>query len=111
MARVGQEEDDWQDPDDSWLELDGGESEEETEVYCISACLRKDDSGLEDELEYFHDITPPPEEEEAVEDRWWSPEPQGLQSEEEDEEDNQYINSLLAGNPEARSNDSKPAQS
>ncbi len=53
IARVGQEEDGWQEPDDSWLELDGGESEEEAGAYCVSACLRKDDSGLEDELEYF----------------------------------------------------------
>ncbi len=60
---VRQEEDDWQEPDDSWLELDGGENEEEAGVYCISACLRKDDSGLEEELEYFHDVTPPREEE------------------------------------------------
>jgi hypothetical protein len=57
------------------LDLDGGESEEEAGVYCISACMRKDDSGLEDELEYFHDVTPPPEGEETVGDRWWSPEP------------------------------------
>jgi hypothetical protein len=45
---VRQEEDDWQEPDDSWLELDGGGSEEEAGVYCISTCLRKDDSGVED---------------------------------------------------------------
>jgi hypothetical protein len=51
IASIGQEEDDWQEPDDSWLEMDGGESEEEAGVYCISACLRKDNSGLEDELE------------------------------------------------------------
>jgi hypothetical protein len=48
IARIRQEEDDWQEPDDSWLELDRGECEGEAGVYCISACLRKDDSGLED---------------------------------------------------------------
>ncbi len=80
----------------------GDESEEEEGVYCISACMRKDDSGLEDELEYFYDVTPPPEGEETVEDRWWSPEPQGLCSEEEDEEDNRYICSVLTGNLEVR---------
>jgi hypothetical protein len=73
MARVGQEEDDWQEPDDSWLDLDGGESNGEAGVYCISACMRKDDSGSEDELEFFPNITPIREEEDAVEDRWWSP--------------------------------------
>jgi hypothetical protein len=97
VARIGQEEDDWQEPDDSWLDLDGGESDEEAGLYCISACMRKDDSGLEDELEYFHNITPAEDEEEAEEDRWWSPEPCGLQSEEEDEEANRYINSILSG--------------
>jgi hypothetical protein len=70
IARIGPEEDDWQEPDDSWLDLDGGESEEEARVYCISPCMRKDDSRLEDELEYFPDVTPTrEEEEEAVEDR------------------------------------------
>jgi hypothetical protein len=111
IARIGQEEDDWQEPDDSWLELDGGESEEEAEVYCISACLREDDSGLEDELEYFHDVTPPTEEEGAAEVRWWSPEPQGLQSEEEDEEENQYLVNLLTGGLETGSNDSELTRS
>jgi hypothetical protein len=99
------EEDDWQEPDDSWLELDSGESEEEAGVYCISACLRKDDSGLEDEPKYLHDVMPPPEEEGAEEVRWWSPEPQGLQS--EDEEEKQYLANLLTGGPETGSNDSE----
>jgi hypothetical protein len=111
IARIRQEEDDWQEPDDSWLELDGGESEGEAGVYCISACLRKDDSGLEDELEYLHDVTPPPEEEGAVEVRRWSPEPQGLQSEEEDEEENQYLVNLLTGGLETGSNDSELTKS
>ncbi len=71
-------------------------------MYCISACLRKDDFGLEDELGYFHDIMPAPEEEGATEVRWWSPEPQGLQSEEEDKEKNQYLVNLLTGGLETR---------
>jgi hypothetical protein len=111
IARIRQEENDWQEPNDSWLELDGGESEEEAGVYCISAFLRKDDSGLEDELEYFHDMTSPPEEEGAAEVRWWSPEPQGLQSEEEDEEENQYLVNLLTGGLETGSIDSELTQS
>jgi hypothetical protein len=98
VARIGQEEDDWQEPDDSWLDLDGGESEDEGRLYCISAFTRKGDSGLEEELEYFSNITPNEDKgEEAEEDRWWSPELTGLQSEEEDEEDNRYINSILSG--------------
>ncbi len=111
IARIGEEEDDWQEPDDSWLELDGGESEEQAGVYCVSACVRNDDSGLEDELEYFHDVTPPPEEEGAVEVRLWSPGPQELQSEEEDEEENQYLINLLTGGLGTGSNDSELVQS
>jgi hypothetical protein len=65
---------------------------------------------LEDELEYFHDVTPPPEEEEAVEDRWWSPEPLGPESEEEDKEENQYLVSLLMGGLEMGGNDPEPTQ-
>jgi hypothetical protein len=60
IIRVEQEGEDQQESDDSWLELDGEESEEEARVYCPSACMRKDDSGLEEELEYFHDVTPTP---------------------------------------------------
>jgi hypothetical protein len=46
IVRVEQKENDWQELDVSRMELDGGESEEEAEVYCLSACLRKDDSRL-----------------------------------------------------------------
>ncbi len=105
-----QEENDWQELDDSWMELDGGESEEEVGVYCLSAWLRKDNSGLEEEFEYFHDVTPPPEEGGAEEDRWWSPEPQRLESEDEDEEANRYLASLLMGDPENEDGNSGPAQ-
>jgi hypothetical protein len=56
---VQQEEDDWQEPDDSWLKLDREESREEAGVYCIGACLREDDSGLEGEMEHPHDVTHP----------------------------------------------------
>jgi hypothetical protein len=107
IARFEQEEDDWQEPDTSWLELDGGESEEEAGAYCVSAGLRKDDSGLEDELEYFHDVTPPLEEEGVVEDRCWSPE---QKSEEEDKEENQYLVSLLMGGLETGGNDPETTQ-
>ncbi len=49
IVRVEREEDDQQEFDDSWLELDGEESGEEAGVYCSSVCLRKDNSGLEEE--------------------------------------------------------------
>jgi hypothetical protein len=94
----------------SWLELDGEESEEEAGVYWPSACMRKDDSGLEEELGYFHDVTTPPEVEEVEEDRWWSPELQGPDPEEENEEENQYLISLLMGEPEEENNSEKTTQ-
>jgi hypothetical protein len=90
VARVRQEEDDWQEPDDSWLDLDGGESEDKEGVNCISACMRKDAPGLEEEFKYFPNITLNKDEEEAEEDRGWSPELSGLQSEEEDEKTDRY---------------------
>ncbi len=46
----------------------------------------------------------------AEEDRWWSPEPQRLESEEEDEEAYQYLVSLLMGDPENESGNAGPAQ-
>ncbi len=45
-----------------------------------------------------------------MEDRWWSPEPQGPQSEEEDEEDIRYINSILTGNLKAKGDDPELAR-
>jgi hypothetical protein len=83
-----------------WIWTEGTAMRRQECMYCVSACMRKDDSGLEDELEYFPNITPIRDEEEAEEDRWWSPEPCGLRSEKEDEEDNRYINSILSGDCE-----------
>jgi hypothetical protein len=108
VIRAEQREGVWQEFDDSWLELDGEESEEEARDYCPSACLRKDDSGLEDELEYFHNVTPPPETGEDGWDRWWSPGPQRSESE-EDEEENQYLARLLMSEPEDKGS-AEPAQ-
>jgi hypothetical protein len=71
--------------------------------------MRKDDSGLEDELEYFRDVTPPPEADEDEEDRWWSPGPQEQGSDEEDEEENRYLISLLMGEPRGKSNGEEAA--
>jgi hypothetical protein len=56
---VQQEEDDWQEPDGSWLELDRGESGEEAGVYFIGACLREDGPGPEGKTEHPHNVTPP----------------------------------------------------
>jgi hypothetical protein len=60
--------------------------------------MRKDDSGLEDELEYFWEAPIPSDSDEREEDRWWSP---GLQnsSSEENEEEVQYLTNLLGLGP------------
>ncbi len=84
-------------------------SEEEAENYCLSICIRKDDSGLEDEMEYCRDVIPPPEADEDEEDRWWSPGPQEPGSKEGDEEENRYLISLLMGEPKGESNGEEAA--
>jgi hypothetical protein len=52
-----------------------GEDGERADKYYISPCTRKDDSGLEDELEYFWDAPIPSDPDEREEERWWSPGP------------------------------------
>ncbi len=82
-------------------ELESLESEdygEEADRYCISACMRKDDSGLEDQLEYFWDAPIPSDSDEQEEDRWWSLGP-WEPSPEEDEEEVQYLVDLLGSGP------------
>jgi hypothetical protein len=53
---------------------------------------------------------PPPGGEGAAVVRWWSPGPQRLQSEEEGEEEIQYLVSLLTGSLEIEDSDPEPAQ-
>jgi hypothetical protein len=66
--------------------------------YCISACMRKDDSGLEDELEYFWDAPISSDSDKCEEDRRWSPGPREPSSE-EDEEEVQFLTNLLRSEP------------
>jgi hypothetical protein len=61
--------------------------------------VRKDDSGLEDELEYFWEVPSPSDPYEREEDRWWSPGPLEPSSE-EDEEEVQYLTKVLGLGPE-----------
>jgi hypothetical protein len=86
-----------------------GESGGEADKYCVSACVRKDDSGLEDELEYFWDAPIPSDPDKCEEDRWWSPGPGGPSSEEEDEEEVRYLVSLLGGEHKGSGNEEKAA--
>jgi hypothetical protein len=76
------------------------ESEPEREVrHGTSVFMRKDDSGLEDEFEYFweaHILSDPDEPEEG---RWWSPEPPEHSSK-EDEEEVHYLTKILELEPQ-----------
>jgi hypothetical protein len=62
--------------------------------YFTSTHVRKDDSGLEDELEYFWEAPSPSDPYEQEEDRWWSTGPPESSSE-EDEEEVQYLTDIL----------------
>jgi hypothetical protein len=100
-VRVGEEGEDPEELED--LELE--ESEGEADNYRISACMRRDDFGLEDELEYFWDAPISSGSDEREEDRWWSPGPQGPGSKEEDEEEVRYLVSLLVSEPKEGGNE------
>jgi hypothetical protein len=101
--------------DEEWwvgtVRIEGEEEEEETmeEVddsvsereirYVISTLVRKDDSGLEDELEYFWEVPSLSDPYEREEDRWWSPGPPEPSSE-EDEEEVRYLTEVLGLGPQ-----------
>ncbi len=75
------------------------ESEPEREAWFITSTFtRKDDSGLEDELEYLWDAQALSSSGEPEEDRWWSPEPPQPSSE-EDEEEVRYLVQVLGLKP------------
>jgi hypothetical protein len=75
------------------------ESEPEREIrHGTSVFMRKDDSRLEDEFEYFWEAHIPLDPDEREEDRWWSPEPPESSSE-EDEEEVQYLTEVLKLGP------------
>jgi hypothetical protein len=89
-VRVEEEEEDLEEMEDSESEESGGREVR----YHTSICTRKDDSGLEDELEYFWDAPIPSSPDEREEDRWWSPGPQEPSSEEDEEEVRNLTNLL-----------------
>jgi hypothetical protein len=61
--------------------------------------MRKDDSWLEDEFEYFWEVHNPSDPDEREEDRWWSPGPPEPSSE-EDEEEVRYLTEVLNLKPQ-----------
>ncbi len=104
-VRAEEEEEDLEEMGDSESEESGGREVR----YCTNTCMRKDDSGLEDELEYFWEAPIPSDFDEREEDRWWSPAPQEPSSE-EDEEEVCYLTNLLGLGPkEDGVNDGEPS--
>ncbi len=88
------EEEDMEEVEDSEPEGNG-----EREIrYFTSTHVRKDDSGREDELEYFWEAPSPSEPYKREEDRWWSPGPPESSSE-EDEEEVRYLTDVLGLGP------------
>ncbi len=97
VARAGEVDDGWQEPDDSWLELEGGECEDNGGVFCVNAFMGERDLEVEDEFTYYSDVNPSREERseaKSKEERWWTPDLSWLQSEEEDEEEVRYLNEI-----------------
>jgi hypothetical protein len=78
-------------------EIDKLEPEREAR-FITSVFTRKDDSRLEDELEYLWDAHALSSSGEPEEDRWWSPEPPQPSSE-EDEEEVRYLIQVLGLEP------------
>ncbi len=93
-VRVGEVQ---EEEEETLEELDESEPEKEVQ-FITSIFMRKDDSGLEDELEYLWDAHALPSPGKPEEDRWWSPEPP-QQSSEEDEEEAQYLIQVLGLEP------------
>jgi hypothetical protein len=89
-----EEEEDMEEVENSEPEEDG---KRETR-YFTGTHVRKDDSGLEDELEYFCEAPSPADPYEREEDRWWSPGPPEPGSE-EDEEEVRYLTDVLGLGP------------
>jgi hypothetical protein len=89
-----EEEEDMEEVEDSEPE----ENMERETQYFTSTHVRKDDSGLEDELEYFWEAPSPSDPYEREEDRWWSPGPPESSSE-EDEEEVRYLTDVLELGP------------
>jgi hypothetical protein len=94
-----EEEEEEEDEEEETLE-EIEESEPEKEIrHGTSVFMRKDDSGLEDEFEYFWEVHNPSGPDEREEDWWLSPGPPKPSSE-EDEEEVRYLTEVLKLGPQ-----------
>jgi hypothetical protein len=94
----GEEEEEEEEEEEALEEIDESETEREIR-HGTSVFMRKDDSGLEDEFEYFWEVHNPSDPNEREEDRWWSPGPPEPSSE-EDEEEVRYLTGALKLGPQ-----------
>jgi hypothetical protein len=110
IARAGDEEGKWQDPDDSWLELETGEDEDDGRVFCVSTFTGGEDPEEEDEFVYYLDVSPRREEEpeRGEEGGWWTLDPSWLDPEEEDKEEVFFLNKILSKEQEGDEADRIP---
>jgi hypothetical protein len=111
VGTVRIEEEEEEEEEETMEEVDDSEPEKEIR-YVTSTLVRKDDSGLEDKLEYFWEVPSPSDPYEREEDRWWSPGPPEPSSE-EDEEEVRYLTEVLGLGPqgdEAKGGNSLPQQ-
>jgi hypothetical protein len=84
--------------EEALVEVDKSESEQET-WHSTSLLMRKNDSGLEEEFEYFWEAHVPSDPDEREEDRWWNPgSPESSSG--EDEEEVQYLTKILQLEPQ-----------
>ncbi len=88
---VQQEESSWRESDNSWLELNGGET---GGVYCIGACHGEGDHAPGTEAGQPHETLYLSKEEGALEAGWLSPNPTELQF---NEGETEYLIDLLMG--------------
>jgi hypothetical protein len=102
-----QEGSSWQELDDSWLELNGGECGETGGVYCIGACLKEGGHAPGIEGGQSHETMHLSEEEGAVEAGWWSADPRDLLP---GEGETEYLIDLLMGGSGAGEDEYEPAR-
>jgi hypothetical protein len=98
IARAGDEEDEWQDQNDLWLELETEENEDDGRIFCVSAFTGREGPGEEDKFVYYSNVSPRREEEpeRGEEGGWWTPDPSWLESQKEEEEEVFFLNKILS---------------
>jgi hypothetical protein len=104
LNTVQQDGSSWQESDDSWLELNGGET---AGVYCVGACHKEGGHMPGTKAGQPYETLYLSEEEGAAEAGWWSPDPMELQP---DEGETEYLIDLLMRGSGAGRDVAEPAR-